>query len=237
MASSEILLAHERPAIVRAVRHVLEFDGFAVQSVRDGTAALAALERQAWGALVVDVALPEIPGYELTEVAKRLAGEDPPRGAGVVVLIPSIYRRTSYKRRPTRLYGAADYVEIHHLGDMLAPKLRALLSLPSRVPPSEVQDETAAVLRSEGDRRMSEADAASLASVIVADMILYNGDRILGAGDAREAEEAVAEDLEMARALFAQAVRHAGVTDASADPIGEAFRALMTVMGRPSGGP
>jgi CheY-like chemotaxis protein len=237
VAASEILLAHERPAIVRAVAHVLELDGFAVQTVRDGTAALEALEREAWGALVVDVALPSIPGYELTDFAKRLAAETPPRGAAAVVLIPAIYRRTSYKRRPTRLYGADDYVEIHHLGDMLAPKLRRLLGLASRPPPSEIQDATAEALRSEGDRRMSEADAAGLASVIVADMVLYNGDRILGASDVRTAEQAVTEDLQMARELFAQVVRPGRAIDSDADPIGDAFRALMQAMGRASGAP
>ena len=233
MGASEILLAHERPAIARAVRHVLVRDGFVVQTVRDGRAALDALERQAWGALVVDVALPGIPGYELTEIAKRLSGEDPPRGAPAVVLIPSVYRRTSYKRRPTRLYGADDYVEIHHLGDMLTPKLRGLLGLPPRPAPSDVQDETAEVLRSEGDRRMGESDPDGLASVIVADMVLYNGDRILGASDVRAAEAAVAEDLEMARELFAQAAR--GSAPDGSDPIGEAFHRLMRAMGRPDG--
>lgn len=237
MSDPRILLAHERPGIARAVQHVLELDAFTVQTVRGGRAALEALERSAYGALVVDVALPEVPGYELTEAAKRLARGDPPRGAPIVVLVSSVYRRTSYKRRPTRLYGADDYVEIHHLGDMLPPKLRALMGLPPRPAPSEVQDATSRALRSEGDRRMGESDPSSVAGLIVADMVLYNGDRILAAPNLGAAEAAIAEDLTIARDLFAQAVRRAGGAVPLGDPIGEAFRALMAALGRPGDGP
>jgi CheY-like chemotaxis protein len=236
MAVPTILLAHERPGIARAVRHVLELDGFAVEVVRDGEAALRVLEQRAWDALVVDVALPEIPGYELADMAKRLAGDDPARGAPVVVLVSSVYRRTSYKRRPKRLYGADDYVEIHHLGDMLPPKLRALTGLPARPAPSEIQDETAEALRSEGDRRMGESDPPGLASLIVADMVLYNGDRILASADMAAAEAAIAEDLEIARDLFGQALRREGGPPVAGDPIGEAFRQLMGALGRSPGG-
>jgi CheY-like chemotaxis protein len=235
MSRPSILLAHERPGIARAVRHVLELDAFTVEIVRDGKSTLEALERRAWGALVIDVALPDIPSYELTESAKRLAASDPPRGAPVVVLVSSVYRRTSYKRRPSRLYGADDYVEIHHLGDMLTPKLRALLGLPPRPPPSEVQDQTAQALLHEGDSRMGESDPLGLASLIVADMVLYNGDRILAAADVAAAEGAIAEDLEIARDLFGQAVRSGGGALPVGDPIGAAFRQLMAALGRPGG--
>jgi CheY-like chemotaxis protein len=232
MSARSILFAHERPGIARAVRHVLELDGFEVEIVRGGRSALEALERRAWGALVVDVALPEIPGYELTDVAKRLAAQEPRRGANVVVLVSSVYRRTSYKRRPNRLYGADDYIEIHHLGDMLPPKLRALMGLPPRPAPAEIQDETAEALRSEGDSRMGESEPADLAGLIVADMILYNGDRILAAPDVGAAQAAIAEDLEIARDLFGQALRRSGAATAGDDPIGAAFRRLMVALGR-----
>ena len=59
-----------------------------------------------------------------------MRGQD--RGAAFVVLVASVYRPTGYKRRPTRLYGADDYIEIHHLGDALSVKLRRLLGLPAR---------------------------------------------------------------------------------------------------------
>ena len=43
-----------------------------------------------------------------------------------VVLVASIYNRTGYKRRPTSLYGADDYVEQHHIPDALVGKLERL---------------------------------------------------------------------------------------------------------------
>jgi hypothetical protein len=154
----------------------------------------------------------------------------------VVILVASVYRKTSYKRRPVRLYGADDYVEIHHLGDMLPSKLRQLLQLPaSGLPPGKqaaLEDEAHLALEVEGDSRMSEHDRDSLASLIVADMVLYNGDRIAGAADLAAAEAAVADDLAIARELMDQVARAGGGTAQQPDPIGRAFRSLMRAMGR-----
>jgi DNA-binding response OmpR family regulator len=224
-----VLLAHERPGITRAVRRVLQLYGFDVDTASDGRVARTALQQRAFDALVVDVAMPHVPGYELTELAKSLAGADPPRGAPIVILVASVYRRTSYKRSPTRLYGADDYVEIHHLGDMLPAKLRSYLGMPEAGVGPQVEDQAAEALRAEGDRRMSEQDPQGLATLIVADMVLYNGDRILAASDPDAAVAAVSEDLDIARKLFDQVVAGGAEGD---DPIGEAFRNLMAALGR-----
>jgi hypothetical protein len=203
---------------------------------RTGAAAVDALTRGRYDALVVDVALPGEPGYELGRRAKELAAGGDDTGAPYVILVASVYRKTSYKRRPLRLYGADDYVEIHHLGDMLPSKLRGLLGLPdSNLAPQQktaLEDETHLALEAEGDSRMSEQDRDSLASLIVADMVLYNGDRIVGAADLAAAEAAVADDLEIARELMDQVARAGGGTAQKPDPIGRAFRSLMRAMGR-----
>jgi hypothetical protein len=148
------------------------------------------------------------------------------------VLVASVYRPTGYKRRPTRLYGADDYIEIHHLGDALPVKLRRLLGLPARVPDDDEVRDAAIALRDEGDARLDAVGGTGLAQRIVADVVLYNGDRILGAPDVESATAAVADDLEVARQLFGQVVRARGETTGGGDPIGAAFRELMRALGR-----
>jgi CheY-like chemotaxis protein len=222
------LLAHERPVVRRVASRVLDLCGFAVEPVSTGSAARASLRRRRWDAFVVDVALPEIPGYELCGMAKS-EGDG---GASVVVLVASVYRKTSYKRRPARLYGADDYVELHHVGDQLPQKLRRHLHLTDELAPEDAREAARMELRAEGDARMQPDDSARLASLIVADMVLYNGDRIIGARDLAAAESAIADDLEIARDLFAQARHAEGASMLAGDPIGDEFRRLMAELGR-----
>lgn len=237
MSRPRILFAHERRGVARAVQRVLEREGFAFEHVADGANCARRLAEERWAGLVVDVALPTVAGYELVQLARD---EGPEAGAQVVVLVASIYRRTSYKRQPTRLYGADDYVEIHHLCDSLPHKLRQHLGLVAapagRATAERLEDEAREALRVEGDTRMEEplSDQRRLASLIVADMVLYNGDAIHHALDLAEAEAAVGPDLDIARQLFAQVVRAEG-GQVPGDPIGEAFASLMGAMGR--GGP
>ncbi len=229
-----VLVAHERGTIGRVVTRVLGHEGFASTFVPSGASALAELSRVAWDVLVVDVGLPDIPGYELVDRARALHREG--HGAAFVVLVASVYRPTGYKRRPTRLYGADDYIEIHHLGDALPVKLRRLLGLPAKAPDdAEVRDATLA-LRDEGDARLDACADLGLAQRIVADVVLYNGDRILAATDVDTASAAVADDLEVARRLFSQVARERGQPIGDGDPIGTAFRELMRALGRASEG-
>ncbi|MBL4683636.1 MAG: response regulator [Nannocystaceae bacterium] len=229
MSRPTVLFAHERRSVARAVARVLEIAGFDVVVAAGGTQTRALLKRQRWAALVVDVALPQVPGYELCADARS---EEAGQGADVVVLVASVYRRTSYKRQPTRLYGADDYVEIHHLCDSLPVKLLQHLGLKES---ESVPDEEAVAreaLRVEGDARMSETGQQTLASLIVADMVLYNGDAIFAARSLAEALVAVSRDLDVARELHAQVEQAEGRGGETGDPVGDAFAQLMVSMGR-----
>ncbi len=212
-----VLFAHAGPIIAEAVQRVLAAHGFWVERVGDSQGVHAALAAERWDALVVDVALPGAAGFELTNPARAA-------GVKVVILVASVFRRTSYKRRPQRLYGADDYVEIHHLGDHLPARLRTHLGLGDSELPADTLREVFEQLRDSGDRRLLEEPPEQLASLIVADLLLYNGDRISEADSFEQALEAVASDLDDARALFAQ-VRPEALT--SGDLIGAAFRKLM----------
>lgn len=226
MTRPRVLFAHERPAIRRIVDRVLDVHGFAPTSVAGGDDALAALEGEPWDALVVDVGLPAVPGYELCGRAKAL------EPAPVVVLVASVYRKTSYKRRPSRLYGADDYVEIHHLGDQLPEKLRRHLGLAGADANATANEEARVELHAEGDTRMRPSDPERLATLIVSDMVLYNGDRILGAADLEAAERSVHDDLDMANELFRQLLHAEGHPAPADDPVRAAFRRVMAEMGR-----
>lgn len=216
-----VLLAHAGPVIAEAAKHILEAHGFEAEIAVNSRAVERALGRGDWDALVVDVALPGAPGFELTNVA---------RGAGVkvVILVASVFRRTSYKRRPRRLYGADDYVEIHHLGDHLPNRLRAHLGLGDNELPAETLREVLGTINERGDDHLLEQTPRGLATLIVADLLLYNGDRITEADSVEEALAAVATDLDGARDLFGQV--RPEVSDG--DLIGEAFRELVSGLER-----
>ena len=227
MTRPTVLVAHERSAVRHIVGHVLSLEGFEPTPAADADAVLAALRDRPWAGLVLDVALPGTPAFELCDRARELRGEG--LGARAIVLVASVYRPTSYKRRPTRLYGADDYVEIHHLGDALPGKLRRALGLEGAS--ADMHLDAGEALRELGDGRMGEAADAELAKLIVADVVLYNGDRILETPAAVSAELALAPDLQAARELFTHVSRSPAA--AGSDPIRHAFRELMAALGRP----
>lgn len=229
-----VLFAHERPSVTRVVAHVLEARGFTVDTVRDGDAAAAALRARRYAALVVDVALPRRPGYELVDVARQASASG--HGAAVVVLVASVFRKTSYKRRPARLYGADDYVELHHLGDMLPDKLeRHLGTRPESADPERAeraeQDATARVFEI-ADARLEDEASEDLAALIIADVVLYNGDRITDTRTVEQARAALADDLEVAADLLRQVQLARGERVDAGAAIERAFVDLMRSMGR-----
>ena len=212
----QILLGHGGPILSGAAQRILAAYGFDVEVASNSSAVEVALTSGKFDALVVDVALPGTPGFELTGVARKA-------GVNVVILVASVFRRTSYKRRPRRLYGADDYVEIHHLGDHLPKRLRAHLGLEDMPLVEETLRDVLRTINERGDSRLSEQTPQGLAQLIVSDLLLYNGDRITEAESVEEALEAVAEDLDGARNLFEQV--RPGASEG--DLIGETFRELV----------
>lgn len=75
MAAELILLVDDEPNILRLARMYLEREGFRVESVSDGKAALEAVKRLKPDLLVLDLMLPELNGME---VCRRLRAEDNP---------------------------------------------------------------------------------------------------------------------------------------------------------------
>jgi hypothetical protein len=125
-----------------------------------------------------------------------------------ILLLSSVYNRMAYKRTPTSLYGADDYIEKHHIPDDLVTKINRLAVNAMPAPPGEqasggitvgltlqteekerdsrvLVDKVKERIRSAEENEVSgEADeerilkARRLARIIVSDIALYNQDRV-----------------------------------------------------------
>lgn len=73
MAGELILLVDDEPNITDLSKLYLEKEGFRTRAERDGSAALAAIHQHKPAALVLDLMLPELDGYE---VCRRLRAEN-----------------------------------------------------------------------------------------------------------------------------------------------------------------
>jgi CheY-like chemotaxis protein len=212
---ARVVVAHDESAIRDAAVEVARGAGYEVIGVTDGESARILLSSQPTPAvMVVDVALPGVLGYELVESAAAL-------GLGTkIIFIASVYSKTAYKRRPSNLYGAHDYVEQHHIVDQLRDKLEAAIVSSTRSVRRRKVSETgqlkAVQIQKAGEARLTfryrtpeEATerAHRLARLIVADVVLYCGDEVekwvaAGAADA-DMPERLRTDMDEGRRVFA----------------------------------
>ncbi len=72
-----ILLVEDEPNLARGIRENLAAEGYAVDVVGDGRAALAKIRHEEYGLIVLDVMLPGIDGFTVCETARR-EGRDTP---------------------------------------------------------------------------------------------------------------------------------------------------------------
>ena len=219
-----VIVAHECETIAQQIGVVLLDAGFAPLRAQYGSQALGLLDRFQPVALVVDVALSDVMSFQLIDHLRR---KEELRGVKVV-LVASVFNKVAYKRRPTTLYGADDYVEQHHIPDMLPRKLCRLLGM------GEPGDGTAHLERCQsihdGEVRTDLSGSErvrALARSIVADIALYNEAELgkcMQQGNLGPLESALAEG----RRLLAE-MSPAGDLPAG-DPIMEAFEALVEEM-------
>jgi len=123
LSEALVLVAHDSDVVRNMVADVLIGAGFRVDIAADGVEALKKATENNPQGLVLDVGLPGIYGFELCE---RLKG-NPATQSIKIVLLSSVYDMRRYKRTPTNLYGADDYIEKHHIPDFLLTKLRKLI--------------------------------------------------------------------------------------------------------------
>lgn len=229
---SRVVVAHEEAKIREPAVDVARQLGLEAVGVADGQSARELLRWAAPDILVVDVGLPGVLGYQLIDEIKALGL--PTR----VILIASVYSKTAYKRRPSSLYGAFDYIEQHHIVDDLAGKLWAALGESGDGREREVGEDTMQRERGEiadaGVRRLRydgtvlspDENARRLARLLVADVLLYAGESaeawIERGAHPSEVPEQLTQDLREARRLFNAEVPE--TVRVRADYVGDALR-------------
>jgi CheY-like chemotaxis protein len=241
MEKFKILVAHERPVVGRAIARVLAAQGLAATPVDHGDAVWRALETDGWDGLVLDVALPGPPVHQLVALSKTGV----PLALRAVVLIASVFRRSSYKRRPQQLYGADAYVEGHQLGAELPSLLWRLLTAdPSGLDGMVEAEALLAELQAPDDRNPAER-AAALAGLLVADVLMYASEKLsdadgtAGSKSLRPADIAAVHDA-LAPELTQAREHLRGATDlgvVSGDPIAAALDDLLRAPADGRGGP
>jgi response regulator RpfG family c-di-GMP phosphodiesterase len=173
---------------------VLVEGGYQPIRAPDGVTAIRLAGSQKPRAAVVDVAVTDVVVVDLIDRLRELTGLSELK----VLLLASVFNKTAYKRRPTRLYGADDYIELHHIPDMLGGKLSKLLGLPEVVGIAELLQRRRQIL-SDVDKRMELGGAEridAMAHAVVSDIALYHQDefeRAVRGELASELEQSLAE--------------------------------------------
>jgi DNA-binding response OmpR family regulator len=70
MAKARILIVEDEPNIVESLNFILKRAGFEVEAVTDGAGALDSLRRQQFAALILDVMLPGMNGFDLLRLIR-----------------------------------------------------------------------------------------------------------------------------------------------------------------------
>ena len=118
----KILVAHEEPSIMEKITAILTTNGYKVIPAKDGIEAMVHATKEMPFLAVLGVSIPKIYGFE---VCKRLKGR-PETKDMKIILIPSVYDMTRYRREPESLHDADDYIEEHLIEGSLIKKIEAL---------------------------------------------------------------------------------------------------------------
>ncbi len=245
--SLRVLIAHSDQELCRAVVDILSREGLSGQACHDGHQALQALQATPPQVAVIDVALPGMLAFELIDQLRRS-----PELQGIrIILLSSVYNKTAYKRRPTSLYGADDYIEKHHIPDDLVPKIHRLVGHAGAVAatdPGSAAETGPQVLSPPDDREFvdamnskiqraeeqetsvaveteARAKARRLARIIVADILLYNQERVDEGIRSGRFFELLEGEIAEGKRLFNE--RMPGMGDSPDDFLLEAFEAFV----------
>ncbi len=184
-----VLVAHSDPVLCKTVAELLQQENIPHQVCHSGDEALSIMTTRAPQVALVDVALPGLFAFEVVDKVRGLPGLEQVK----IILLSSVYNKAAYKRRPSSLYGADDYIEKHHIPDDLVGKIRSLSSgeapQPPQGPQSTIQqqgwDAVNERLQQAEDSEVSGAaggaeldDAKRLARIVASDIALYHQDKV-----------------------------------------------------------
>ena len=135
---AELLLADADEVFLNRIGETLISAGYKVWYARDGVQAFNFIKEHKPKIAIVEVMLPGLFGFEVCEKVKA----DPElKDLVKLVLIGSVYEKDRFRRAPTQLYGADEYVDKYHNGKEVLAKVEKILGrAEERVapPPPEV---------------------------------------------------------------------------------------------------
>lgn len=225
-----VLVAHGDASMCEAIGDVLAEEGVSHQICHDGPSALNIMEAAPPRVAIVDVALPGLFAFEVVEKVRNRPGLEDVK----IILLSSVYNKMAYKRTPSSLYGADDYIEKHHIADKLVSKInRLMVDAVSSFAGTDCEGAGIAdqgssqveafprefVARTNEKIREAEAGEVSgpasgetlekaerLARIIVSDIALYNQDRVEEGIRAGTFFELLADEIEEGERLFRERI-------------------------------
>ena len=223
-AGPAVLVAHESEEISQQIGSVLLNVGFSPLRAAQGRQALKILEKCRPVAAVLDVGLGEVMSFQLVEYVKQHAELRSIR----IILVASVFNAAAYKRRPHSLYGADDYVEQHHIPDLLPVKLGHLLKVSAGKDKADIEERRARIRDGEARSELTGAERVKvLARSIVADIALYNEAEV-GRYLEDRASASLKNALDEGRRLLSEMTSPEDY--GGRDPILEAFEMMVTEM-------
>jgi len=233
-----VLVAHSDSELCEAVASILTREGISFNVCHDGTSALQNLDSQRPQVALMDVALPGLYGFEVVDKVRQRPGLEEVK----IILLSSVYNKLAYKRTPSNLYGADDYLEKHHISDKLVSKIKRLAAgepasedaAPEapEPPASEQGDEFREEMNDKiraADEKETQSQAGSvdlekaqrLARIIVSDIALYNQDKVESGVQDGSFYELLQDEIAEGRRLYESRV--AEEIRAQGDFLAEAF--------------
>lgn len=222
-----VMVAHTDRELCGTICGLLERAGIACLVGHDGDAVLRTMEASPPHVAVVDVALQGLYAFEVVDKVRRRPG----LGEVKIILLSSVYNRMAYKRSPSSLYGADDYIEKHHIPDDLIPKVNRLVigAAPAAAAAPQEEEQAGKILSRQeaaeqsldyihlvnekiqsaearqlaGGGELPESERARrLARIIVSDIALYHQDRVDAGIRGGNWAELLAVEIQEARKLF-----------------------------------
>jgi len=228
-AKVRVLIAHSDKELCATIRDIIENAGFEGVLQHNGDEVLTAMDALRPRVVVVDVALQGLYAFEVVEKVRRRPGLENVK----IILLSSVYNRAAYKRSPSSLYGADDYIEKHHIPDDLVLKINRLLvdATPATGPTVKGEAEKDGLQLSSADEVTQSLDfiktvnnkiqsaeeqevsaddaterqrAERLARIIVSDISLYYQERVDEGILEGNWSELLANEIREARQLFSE---------------------------------